>query len=114
MTLYEAMESADLMRPNAVNKTLLAELLIKGLEGDVAEMMEVEAPLNQYPSDMELLMPNPYSNIYAFYLAAQIDLLNEETQLYENDMAVFNAEWSRAQAWWRRNNRKRNGNWKVM
>lgn len=114
MTLAEAMESADIMRPNAANKTLLAELLIKGLEGDVAEMMGVEAPVNQYPSDMELLMPHPYNNIYALYLAAQIDLLNEEPQLYANDMAVFNTEWARAQAWWRRNHRARSGDWKVM
>lgn len=114
MTVYEALESANIMRPNAVNQTLLAEFLMKGLEGDVAEMMGLEPPINQYPSDMELLMPHPYNNIYALYLAAQIDLLNEETILYENDMAVFNKEWDRAQAWWRRNNRKRSGNWKVM
>ena len=115
MQLLDALDSANKLRPNDAHDDIKAQQLFAGLEGEVAEMMGVDAPENTYPTDTELLMPFPYDDIYIWYLCAQIDLANEETQLYENDMTIFNEAWARAQAWYRRNNRsKLKKNWRTL
>lgn len=119
MTLLTALSEANTLRPNDADNGIKISQLLQGLEGEVAEMFGVDPPEYTYnasnPTDLELLMPYPYDDIYRWYLCAQIDLANEETDLYANDLEVFNAAWARAQAWYRRNNRvPRQKNWKVM
>ena len=124
MTILKVLDQAYKMRPTAAHKEILVDQLMRGLEGDVADMFNMDPPEYEYSlpadptdpiPDYELLMPYPYDDIYLWYLCAQIDLANEETQLYENDMEVFNAAWARAQAWYRREQRKfSKQNWKVM
>jgi len=119
MNLFDVLDKANKMRPNAAHDDIKVKLLFKQLEGDVADMFGFTPPEYEYEAgtseDIELLMPHPYDDIYLWFLCAQIDIMNEETQLYENDIELFNAAWARAQAWYRRNNRKlRKKNWKVM
>lgn len=119
MTILTALSEANKLRPNDADDSIKINQLFRGLEGEVAEMIGVDPPEYTYdpadPEDMELLMPYPYDDIYIWYLCAQIDLANEETALYENDMTVFNSMWARGQAWYRRNNRAfSTRNWKVM
>lgn len=121
MTILTALDEANKLRPNDAHDEIKVSQLMQGLEGDVAELLNVDCPEyeldteSQDPDDMELLMPYPYDNIYTLYLMAMIDLANEETALYENDMAVFNAAWARARAWVRRQNRPdKSRNWRVL
>ena len=118
MQLLDVLDKAMKARPNAIDRGILVEKLFQGLEGDVADMIGMDPPEYTWdesnPEDRELLMPYPYDDIYHWYLLAIIDM-NEETQLYENDMAVFNSAWARAQAWYRRNTHKLDKrNWRVM
>ena len=119
MYLFDVLDKAYKTRPNALHKEIVVDQLIRGVEGDVAEMFHVDPPEyvwnDEDPEDIELLMPHPYDDIYFWYLCAMIDLLQEETELYMNDMSVFNAAWARAQAWYRRNTpTKRKKNWRTM
>ena len=119
MQLLDVLDKAMKARPNAIDRWILVEKLFQGLEGDVADMIGMDPPEYTWdesnPEDRELLMPYPYDDIYHWYLLAIIDDMNEETQLYENDMAVFNSAWARAQAWYRRNTHKLDKrNWRVM
>ena len=123
MTILTALDQAYKTRPTAAHKSILTDQLMRGLEGEVAAMFGMDPPEYEFvvpeppdvQEDLELLMPYPYDDIYLWYLCAQIDLANEETQLYENDLEVFNAAWARAQAWYRRETRKFDKrNWKVM
>ena len=119
MLLLTAIDQAYKTRPNAIHKDILIDQLMRGLEGDVAEMFGVDPPEYTYnasePEDMELLLPAPYDDVYLWYLCAQIDLMNEETQLYQHDSAVYNAAWERAQSWYRRSERaRRKKNWSVL
>lgn len=121
MTLLTVLDMANKVRPNAAHDDIKIKLLFQQLEGDVAEMLGVDPPGEDYeydaadPDDVDLLMPYPYDDIYLWFLCAQIDIMNEESQLYANDMEMFNAAWARAQSWYRRNNAtRRNKNWKVM
>ena len=119
MFLLDVLDKANKVRPNDAHDAIKVQLLFQGIEGDVADMIGIEPPEYDYnpedPQDIELLMPHPYDNIYLWFLCAQIDLMNEETQLYADDMATFNAAWARAQAWYRRTTREpRKKNWRVM
>lgn len=118
MTLLTALSQANTMRPNAADDTIKIAQLYE-LEGDVAEMLHVSPPTNPYDpdsdEDYELLMPHPYDEVYRWYLMAMIDLANEETQLYADDMAMFNAAWARAASWYRRTTRPADTrNWRTM
>lgn len=77
---------------------------IRELEADLAELMAIEEMYpNEYPTvDPDLLMPEGFDSIYYLYLMAMIDDANEETVLYQNDFAVFNAAYKEARQRWMR------------
>lgn len=115
MTLQEALNDANMVRPNDADDAIKAKELYKGLEGKVADMIGIDCPECPFPDDAELLMPDPFDDIYQWYIMAVIDLYNEETELYANDYRVFEAKWAAAQAWYRRQTRPTNRkNWRVM
>lgn len=114
MRLKEAIKRADALRPNIISEEQKAAWIYE-LEGKLAEMRCAPPPVKSWPNDAALSMPPPCDNVYELYLCAMIDFANQETALYANDMAVFNAAMSEARAWWRRHHRPRpGGNWKVM
>lgn len=41
-----------------------------------------------------LLAPEPYSQLYVYYLCAQIDMQNQEFDLYQNNAALYNKAYS--------------------
>lgn len=104
MTVKEAIIRADDLRPNAISEQTKAAWLYE-VEGELAEMMGIDPPENQWPeTDATLLMPYPKDGVYALYLCAMIDNANEETALYANDMVVAQNAMNEARAWWWRNN----------
>lgn len=114
MNTRKAIARADELRPNAVSEEMKASWIYE-LDGKVAELQGVPVPESKWPEDFDHLMPSPYDNIYELYLCAQIDNANMETALYENDMAMFNAAWDEARAWWRRTHRQpESSGWMVM
>lgn len=114
MTLKEAIKKADEIRPNAISDELKAGW-IHELEGQIAEMMGIPCPENTFPRDRELLMKAPRDNIYYLYAAAMIDHMQQDSELYYNDMTMFNAALTDAKGWYRRHNTpKCMGNWRVM
>lgn len=66
-----------------------------------------DAPFTGYTEatdgDTVLLAPYPYDDVYVKYLAAQIDIVNQEMQKYQNDMILFNAAYDTMTSWWNRN-----------
>jgi len=112
--LLDAIQQADELRPNDLPEERKAAWLCS-LEADFADVMGVDTPENHYPEDRTLLMPFPYDDAYVPYLAAMIDLANQDTALYANDKAVADEAAKRARARWRREHRPKSpGNWRVM
>jgi hypothetical protein len=110
MTIAEAIRQADILRPNAIPNDFKIRWC-EELDGQVAEFIGEDVPeqLNTLAEDIteqtesrELLMPHPYEQIYVLYLMAMLNNGQEETNLYANDMAVFNEAFKEARAWWRR------------
>lgn len=50
----------------------------------------------------DLLVPEPYTDIYRHYLSAQMDIANRETGEYAKDMVLFNNAWQTLCDYWNR------------
>lgn len=58
-----------------------------------------------YKNDMgaELMIPDRFADVYLNYLYAKIDFNNQDTERYNNDVAMFNAAYESYGTWFRRN-----------
>ena len=101
MRLKEAVKRADELRPNAIGEERKAAWILE-LEGRLAQVRRAPPPARTWPADAALAMPPPYDQVYERYLCAMIDLSNQETALYANDLALFEETYGAAVAWWRR------------
>lgn len=116
MTAKKAIELADELRPNSISEKQKFDWLYE-LDGKLAEFMGKELPTNPYPEDGTLLMEYPYDNIYELYLIAMYDIYNQDSDLYQVDMAMFNNALDEAKSAWIRKHNPSKGkrqNWGVM
>ncbi len=114
MTVNEAIAEAKKLRPTALDDKELADM-VRVVDDEVAEMMESEPNYFSWPEyDYELKLPAPLDRVYPLYLAAQIDLYNQEIALYQNDSVVYNSAIADVKAYYRRHNRVTNRrNWRI-
>lgn len=100
MTIREAIDTADRLKPNAYSEEdklrWLSELdnivyteIIRSHEGGK------EAEFDGYKAGTKwetvLLIPEPYCECYLYYIFAKIDLLNGEYSAYNNRLASFDS-----------------------
>ena len=112
MTLQEALDMADEMKPNMMKR----ETKIRHLT-DLEEMIWAEIVMKHvhtpqqavkphYTDDSDpgtvLLVPDPYSSLYPFWIMSRIDLLNQELDKYNNDRALFENAYNEMHDWWNR------------
>ena len=55
---------------------------------------------SETPESTELLVPEPYCELYGYYIEAKIHYLNGETQRYTNAMTMFNAVYADFGKWY--------------
>lgn len=110
MTIEEAIKRIDTLKPNRYKdkeKVMwLSELdgqiyneILMAHEGDLrpfepyvyTEYEEGETPAWKL---VELLVPFPYSELYQYWLAVQIDLANNEINKYAQDRELFNSAYA--------------------
>lgn len=66
---------------------------------------ETEVEFNGYTEDdlsAEMLVKEPYSELYKSYLCAMIDFNNGETDRYQNSMIMFNSNFAAFSAYYNR------------
>ena len=114
MTLNEILTNVKELKPNQFEDKALLEWIntIEGkVENEVLCMREEDERIKTLgykkyteETDMrtELLVPDPYTDLYRYYLFAMIDLTNEETDRYANDMLMFNNSWTEFANYWYR------------
>lgn len=102
MEIGQAIERCDALKPNQYSKDdkvqWLSELdlrifleLIKTHENPA--VTEFTGYSNETEDDTELLIPEPYSEIYIHLLSSKIDFYNAEYTRYNNTAALFNARY---------------------
>ena len=103
MTITQAISRADELRLNTISHDQKVEW-VTGIDRQLAERLDHKIPEYNWPAeDDTLLLPAPHDWVYVVYLCVQIDYYNNETTLYANDKAVYDAALNEALGWWRRN-----------
>lgn len=102
MTIQEAIQQADALRPNQFGQAAKLRWL-STLDGQIhAELLQrcadAPGPFAGYGPETELqsavlLVPYPYDELYPRYLVMRIDLEHGEVDRYNNDAAAFNRLW---------------------
>ena len=109
MTVKEAIDAADDVKPNAFTTATKIAWLNK-LEGTIASEVFLMAPAEvqqfKYTTDdmsAELLVAAPYDDIYELYLEAMIDQKNGEYNKYQNTMQSYHARYADFVCWFCQN-----------
>lgn len=103
MKLIEAISRIDKLKHNPYSKEEKLRWL-STLDGLVKTLIldthagNKATPFHPYntatPDDTLLLVPEPYDELYLWWLAAQIDYHNGEMTAYNNSIALFNTGYS--------------------
>ena len=133
MTIQQAIDMADTMKPNMmpedtkilflqeIDQLIYKEILLKHWHtpeeevlpvyvtpadaeetDDAEEQEEEQEEESESGDDRELLVPDPYSMLYLYWLMSKIDLLNQEIDKYNNDRALFENAYDTMSDWWTR------------
>lgn len=97
MTLGEIIAEVDELKPNTYDDTIKVRWLSE-LDGRIYHEVicthEADEDQEEYKGHSEvsedLLVKDPYTDIYRHYLYAMIDYTNGETDRYQNSMLMFN------------------------
>ena len=111
MNLQKALDLTDEMRPNMMERntkilflTEIEQLIYEEILMKHEHEEEIEKP--EYDSDTdpgtELLVPDPYSMVYVYWLMSKIDMQNLEFDKYNNDRALFENQYDTFSDYWTR------------
>lgn len=112
ITIQEAIDKIDLLKANTIpaqQKKLWLNELDKKIWYEIYMTHEGTPPAGSfrgYDQDTEpgtlLQIPEPHTEIYQHWLAAQIDLVTAESGKYAQDRALYNAAYQAFADAWRR------------
>lgn len=112
MTLQEALDIADEMKPNMMKRDLKIKYLT-----EIEQLIWAEIILKHvhFPWQMHkpvyneetlpgtvLLIPDPYSMVYVYWLMSKIDIQNQEDERYNVDRAHFENAYDTMSDWYTR------------
>lgn len=112
MNIQEALDLADGMKPNMMTRQTKIHFLQEIDQKIYTEILlthehdEEEEVMPEYDTETddgtELIVPDPYSSLYPFWIMSRIDLLNQELDKYNNDRALFENAYNEMHDWWNR------------
>ena len=112
MTIQEALDLADQLKPNMMSEPVKIKFLseIEGMIHEEIVLRHVHTAAEEakpfYDSDTDrgtvLIVPAPYDMLYVYWLMAQIDHMNLEMEKYNNDRALFENAYQQMADWWNR------------
>jgi hypothetical protein len=113
MSIQEALDTLDEKKPNTMSPRLKMKALtvIEQLVHDEIVMRHEHTPEQEakpvYTEDSdpqtELVIPDPYSEIYVDWLMCEVDRQNQEDARYNVDRALFDNSWGTMSDWYTRN-----------
>ena len=112
MTLEQALSLTDEMKPNMMDRATKIRFLTE-IEQLIHEEIlmkhehtEEEETVPEYDSDTDqgtvLIVKDPYSMVYVYWLMTKIDLQNLEMDKYNSDRALFENAYDTMHDWWNR------------
>ena len=112
MTIQEALDIADEMKPNMMSPRLKFKYLteIEQLIHDEIVMKHEHGPelepkpvyTEESDGETELIVPDPYSMVYVYWLMSKIDIQNQEDGRYNIDRNHFENAYDTMSDWWTR------------
>lgn len=112
MTLQEALDQVDELKPNMMSRKLKVKYLteIEQLIHSEILMNHVHTPEQEtvpaYTEDTDpgtvLIVPDPYSMVYVYWLMSKIDIQNQEDGRYNIDRTHFENAYETMSEWWTR------------
>ena len=112
MNIQTALDRADMMKPNMMERSLKVAALseLDGLIHREIILKHEHTPEQEeftgYTEDTDpgtvLLAPWPYDEMYGYWIMCRIDEQNLEYDKYDNDRARFQAGYEMFHDWWRR------------
>lgn len=103
MTLREAIERADRIKPNDISIQAKVEWLneAEGLVQTEVLLTAAEEIIFYSPEelDYELLVEPPHDKLYPAYLEAKIDFANGEYSRYANSQTMFTSHFREFERW---------------
>ena len=107
MKLAEAVERAKAEKPNAYSDETLATWVSQIEKTAQVEIMGTDpADAVEYSwkkdGEADLLIPEPYDDLYVYYLKAMIDYNNKEFTSYNYNTQMFNTMYSAFAGWYKR------------
>ena len=100
MTIKEAIEKADRLRPNSFTvedkKAWLADFESR-IYNEIYSTHKCDIPftdVSQMTEETKLFVKPPYDELYQLYLCSVVDFFNAEYSRYNNDMIMLNSLYS--------------------
>lgn len=94
MTVSEIINRYNTERPNQVEDSIKVDMLKRcehGVLNDVVEMYDdADELLEEFGLDYELIVPEPYDDIYIYYLDQRIAMNNNDLIRYNRVMTEYN------------------------
>lgn len=111
-TINDVITEVDELKPNVYDDELkikwLKDLDLRIYDEIILSHQNQEITIDsdtEYDVNTELIADAPYSELYKFYLFAQIDFFNNETERYANSMIMFNQKYRDFAAYYNRTHR---------
>jgi len=103
MKLSEVIQQVKTEKPHSFSSDHCT-IFINEIEAQVQEYLGIPAEQRKKydwaaDGNTELIVPQPYSNIYISYLKARIDYCNEEYESYANNQAMHSDDMEEFRAW---------------
>ncbi len=113
MTLQEALDIIDEMKPNMMKRDLKIKYIT-----EIEQLIHDEILMNHEHTPEEetcpvyteetlpgtvLIVPDPYSMVYVYWVMTKIDMQNQEDARYNVDRSHFENEYDAMSDWWTRN-----------
>lgn len=112
MTLQECLDLVDEMKPNMMKRPLKLKYLTEIEQLIHAEILmrhEHEEEQETVPAYSEqtdpgtvLIVPDPYSMVYIYWIMSKIDIQNQEDARYNIDRQYFENAYDTMSDWWTR------------
>lgn len=115
MTIQEALDITDEMKPNMMSRWLKIKYLTEIEQLIYEEIVQKHYPKQDEPAQTEkpvytgdsdqgtvLIIPDPYSMVYVYWLMSKIDIQNQEDGRYNVDRAHFENAYQTMSDWYNR------------